>query len=138
MNTTVVLVTQVVLPLLESDLLTIMQAVTNETLADTEVNFADKSACCVIMASNGYPKSYDKGFEMTIPADITDNVYVAGAKLVDGKLLTDGGRVLGATAIADTLEDAIDKSYEMVKNIKFDNAYYRTDIGKRALKAKEG
>ncbi|MDO4748594.1 MAG: phosphoribosylamine--glycine ligase, partial [Eubacteriales bacterium] len=119
--------TQVVLPLLESDLLTIMQAVTNETLADTEVNFADKSACCVIMASNGYPKSYDKGFEMTIPADITDNVYVAGAKLVDGKLLTDGGRVLGATAIADTLEDAIDKSYEMVKNIKFDNAYYRTD-----------
>lgn len=130
--------TQVVLPLLESDLLTIMQAVTNETLADTEVNFADKSACCVIMASNGYPKSYDKGFEITIPADITDNVYVAGAKLVDGKLLTDGGRVLGATAIADTLEDAIDKSYEMVKNIKFDNAYYRTDIGKRALKAKEG
>ena len=130
--------TQVVLPLLQTDLLTIMQAVTNETLADVDVKFADKSACCVIMASNGYPKSYDKGFEMTIPADIADNVYVAGAKLVDSKLLTDGGRVLGATAIADTLEDAIEKSYEMVKNIKFDNAYYRTDIGKKALMAKEG
>lgn len=130
--------TQVVLPLLESDLLTVMQAVTNETLADIEVKFADKSACCVIMASNGYPKSYDKGFEMTIPADINDNVYVAGAKLQDGKLLTDGGRVLGATAIADTLEDAIKKSYDMVENIKFENAYYRKDIGKKALMAKEG
>ncbi len=130
--------TQVVLPLLETDLLTIMQAVTNETLADIDVKFADKSACCVIMASNGYPQSYDKGFEMTIPAEIADNVYVAGAKLVDSKLLTDGGRVLGATAIADTLEDAIEKSYEMVKNIKFENAYYRTDIGKKALMAKEG
>ena len=130
--------TQVVLPLLESDLLTVMQAVTNETLADIEVKFADKSACCVIMASNGYPKSYDKGFEMTIPADINDNVYVAGAKLSDGKLLTNGGRVLGATAIADTLEDAIKKSYNMVENIKFENAYYRKDIGKKALMAKEG
>ena len=130
--------TQVVLPLLESDLLTVMQAVTNETLADIEVKLADKSACCVIMASNGYPKSYDKGFEMTIPADINNNVYVAGAKLSDGKLLTDGGRVLGATAIADTLEDAIKKSYNMVENIKFENAYYRKDIGKKALMAKEG
>ena len=130
--------TQVVLPLLETDLLTIMQAVTNETLADVDVKFADKSACCVIMASNGYPQSYDKGFEMTIPAEISDNVYVAGAKLVDSKLLTDGGRVLGATAIADTLENAIEKSYEMVKDINFENAYYRTDIGKKALMAKEG
>ena len=130
--------TQVVLPLLDTDLLTIMQAVTNETLSDVDVKFADKSACCVIMASNGYPKAYDKGFEMTIPAEISNNVYVAGAKLADGKLLTDGGRVLGATAIADTLEDAIAKSYDMVKSIKFENAYYRTDIGKKALMAKEG
>ena len=130
--------TQVVLPLLDTDLLTIMQAVTNETLAELDVKFADKSACCVIMASNGYPKSYDKGFEMTIPAEISDNVYVAGAKLSDGKLLTDGGRVLGATAIADTLEDAIKASYNMVEQIKFDNAYYRKDIGKKALAAKEG
>ena len=130
--------TQVVLPLLESDLLTIMQAVTSETLSDTEVKFADKSACCVIMASNGYPKAYDKGFEMTIPDEISDNVYVAGAKLDGDKLLTDGGRVLGATAIAETLTEAINDSYNMVKNIKFENAYYRTDIGKRALLAKEG
>ncbi len=130
--------TQVVLPLLESDLLTIMQAVTNETLSDVDVKFAEKSACCVIMASNGYPKSYDKGFDMIIPEEISDSVYVAGAKLSDGKLLTDGGRVLGATAIAETLEDAIADSYKMVKEIKFDNAYYRTDIGKRALLAKEG
>ena len=130
--------TQVVLPLLDTDLLTIMQAVTNETLSEIDVKFADKSACCVIMASNGYPKSYDKGFEMTIPAEISDNVYVAGAKLSDGKLLTDGGRVLGATAIADTLENAIKASYNMVEQIKFDNAYYRKDIGKKALAAKEG
>ncbi len=130
--------TQVVLPLLESDLLTIMKAVTSETLSDTEVKFADKSACCVIMASNGYPKAYDKGFEMTIPDEISDNVYVAGAKLDGDKLLTDGGRVLGATAIAETLSEAINDSYNMVKNIKFENAYYRTDIGKRALLAKEG
>lgn len=130
--------TQVVLPLLETDLLTVMQAVTNETLSDIEVKFADKSACCVIMASNGYPKSYEKGFEMTIPEEISDSVYVAGAKLENGKLLTNGGRVLGATAIADTLKDAIDCSYKMVETIKFDNAYYRTDIGKRALAAKEG
>ncbi len=130
--------TQVVLPLLETDLLTIMQAVTNETLADLDVKFADKSACCVIMASNGYPKAYDKGFEMTIPTEISDNVYVAGAKLSDGKLLTDGGRVLGATAIDYTLEDAIKASYNMVEQIKFDNAYFRKDIGKRALAAKEG
>ena len=130
--------TQVVLPLLESDLLTVMQAVTNETLADIDVKFANKSACCVIMASKGYPQSYDKGFEMTIPEEINDNVYVAGAKLQDGKLLTNGGRVLGATAIAETLEDAIKNSYDMVSKIKFENAYYRTDIGNKALMAKEG
>ncbi|MBR5783188.1 MAG: phosphoribosylamine--glycine ligase [Clostridia bacterium] len=128
--------TQVVLPLLESDLLTVMQSVTNETLADTEVQFADRHACCVIMASEGYPTAYDKGFEMTIPAEIADNVYVAGAKLADGKLLTDGGRVLGATAVADTLPEAIKDSYALVEQIHFDNAYYRHDIGARALKAK--
>ncbi len=130
--------TQVVLPLLETDLLTIMQAVTNEKLSEIDVKFADKSACCVIMASSGYPKSYDKGFEMTIPEEILDKVFVAGAKLVDGKLLTDGGRVLGVTAISDTLQNAIDSSYDMVKTIEFKNAYYRTDIGKKALLAKEG
>ena len=127
--------TQVVLPLLESDLLTVMQATTNGTLADTEVKFADKNACCVIMASKGYPTAYEKGYEMTIPEVIWDNVYVAGAALKDGKLLTNGGRVLGATAVADTLDQAIDSAYKMVKTIHFDNAYYRNDIGAKALKA---
>ncbi len=129
--------TQVVLPLLESDLLTVMQAVTNETLAETEVKFSDKNACCVIMASKGYPSSYEKGYEITIPADLLDSTYVAGATLKEDKLLTNGGRVLGVTSIADTLKDAIDASYKKVENIKFDNRYYRNDIGARALKAGE-
>ncbi len=127
--------TQVVLPLLESDLLTIMQATTNGTLADTEVKFAEKSACCVIMASKGYPTAYEKGYEMTIPAEVSNNVYVAGAAIKEGKLVTNGGRVLGATAIADTLENAIADAYAMVETIRFDNAFYRHDIGARALKA---
>ncbi|HBE15196.1 MAG TPA: phosphoribosylamine--glycine ligase [Ruminococcaceae bacterium] len=128
--------TQVVLPLLKSDLFTIMKATTDGTLAETEVEFKDKSAACVIMASEGYPVSYEKGYEITIPADIAPCVFVAGAKEEDGKLLTSGGRVLGVTAIADTLQEAIDSSYKMVEQIRFDNAFYRHDIGQRALKAK--
>ncbi len=127
--------TQVVLPLLESDLLTIMKATTDGTLADTEVKFSDKSACCVIMASEGYPVEYKKGFEMTIPADISDNVYVAGASLKDGKLLTNGGRVLGATAVEGDLKTAIASAYALVDKISFGNAYYRHDIGAKALSA---
>ena len=129
--------TQVVLPLLKSDLLTVMQAVTNGALADCPVEFADGNACCVIMASKGYPTHYEKGFEMTIPADIADSVYVAGAAIKDGVLVTNGGRVLGATAVADTLEGAINGAYAMVEKIHFENAYYRNDIGKRALAAEE-
>lgn len=129
--------TQVVLPLLESDLLTVMRAVTDETLADCEVKFSDKSACCVIMASEGYPVKYEKGYEITIPEEVEDNVYVAGAKLENGKLLTNGGRVLGVTKIADTLEQAIALSYNAVEKICFGNAYYRHDIGQKALKCKE-
>ncbi len=127
--------TQVVLPLLESDLLTIMQATTNGTLAETEVKFSEKSACCVIMASEGYPTQYEKGFEMTIPAEINDNVYVAGAVLKDGKLLTNGGRVLGATAVEGDLKSAIDSAYALVDKISFGNAFYRHDIGAKALAA---
>ena len=127
--------TQVVLPLLESDLLTVMQATTNGALAETEVKFADKNACCVIMASEGYPVSYEKGYEMTIPDAIAQNVYVAGAAIKDGKLVTNGGRVLGATAVADTLEKAIADAYKLVDQIHFDNAFYRHDIGAKALKA---
>jgi len=125
--------TQVVLPLLESDLLDIMLKIYEGKLAEAEVKFADKSACCVVMASNGYPQSYEKGFEITMPAD--KNIYVAGAKLAEGKLLTNGGRVLGVTETADTLEAAIAKAYETVKTVSFENAYFRTDIGARALMA---
>ena len=127
--------TQVVLPLLESDLLTVMQATTNGTLADIDVKWKNGHACCLIMASKGYPESYEKGFEMTIPDDVANDVYVAGAKLDGDKLLTNGGRVLGVTSVADSLEDAIRASYKKAEEIRFDNAYYRTDIGKRALAA---
>ena len=89
------------------------------------------------MASKGYPQSYEKGYEITIPTELLDSTYVAGAKLSDGKLLTNGGRVLGVTSIADTLADAIKQSYNKVENIKFDNRYYRNDIGAKALKAGE-
>ena len=129
--------TQVVLPLLKSDLLTVMQATTNGTLAETPVEFEDAHACCVIMASRGYPTAYEKGFEMTIPAEISSRVFVAGATRKDGKLLTNGGRVLGATAVADTLQDAVKDAYALVERIHFDNAYYRRDIGARALLARE-
>ncbi|MBQ8893353.1 MAG: phosphoribosylamine--glycine ligase [Clostridia bacterium] len=127
--------TQVVLPLLESDLLTVMQATTNGTLAETEVKFSNRHACCVVMASKGYPGKYETGFELTIPDDISNEVYVAGAKLEGEKLLTAGGRVLGATAMADTLEDAISAAYAKAERIQFENAFYRRDIGKRALLA---
>ncbi len=127
--------TQVVLPLLESDLLTVMKATTDGTLKGTEVKFSDKSACCVIMASDGYPAHYEKGFEITADDGAMENVYVAGAALKDGKLVTSGGRVLGVTAVADTLAGAIDKAYSNVCRIHFDNAYYRRDIGRKALRA---
>ena len=129
--------TQVVLPLLESDLLKIMTAVTNGTLADCEVWFSNKSAACVIMASKGYPVKYEKGYEINIPSDLTESVYVAGAEKRDGKMITNGGRVLGVTATADTLKEAVAAAYEKVGRISFKNAYYRKDIGAKALKFKE-
>ena len=130
--------TQVVLPLLESDLLTVMMAVTNEKLSECEVKFSKKSACCVIMASQGYPVKYEKGFEITMPEETAKSVFVAGAKLEDGRLLTNGGRVLGVTQVRDTLKEAVEASYNEVSKIRFENAYYRRDIGKRALNCKEG
>ena len=129
--------TQVVLPLLESDLLKIMTAVTNGTLADCEVRFSNKSAACVIMASKGYPVKYEKGYEINIPSDLTESVYVAGAEKRNGKMITNGGRVLGVTATADTLKEAVAAAYEKVGRISFKNAYYRKDIGAKALKFKE-
>ena len=125
--------TQVVLPLLESDLLEIMLKIYEGRLDEAEVSFADKSACCVVMASEGYPAAYEKGFEIKLPSD--KNIYVAGARLEDGKLLTNGGRVLGVTETADSLAEAVANAYETVRSVHFDNAYYRRDIGKRALDA---
>ncbi len=127
--------TQVVLPLLDSDLLTIMQATTYGTLEETEVKFKDANAACVIMASDGYPEHYEKGYEITIPEEVADMVFVAGAKLEDGKLLTNGGRVLGCSGIGKTLPEAIENAYAVVDKVHFDNEYYRHDIGQRALKA---
>ena len=131
--------TQVVLPLLKSDLLTIMQAVRNETLASCPVEFSSGAACCVVMASKGYPQHYEKGFPITLTPD-TDEIttYVAGAKLGEkGELLTNGGRVLGVTATADDLKTAIEKAYDAVEKTHFENAFFRRDSGQRAMK-KEG
>lgn len=127
--------TQVVLPLLDSDLLTIMQACAAGTLADVEVKFAKKSACCVVMASRGYPESYEKGYEITVDADCDADVFVAGAKLENGQLLTNGGRVLGVVKTAPTLAEAVELAYAQVEKVHFENAFYRHDIGAKALKA---
>ena len=130
--------TQVVLPLLESDLLEVMMATTNGTLDKCEVKFAKSSACCVIMASKGYPEKYESGYEITIADEVFDSVYVAGAKLEDGKLTNAGGRVLGVTAVEENLGEAIKSAYEKCKKVSFANAYYRSDIGAKAMKALEG
>ena len=130
--------TQVVLPLLKGDLLEIMMATTNGTLGQTKVEFSDNSAACVIMASAGYPSAYEKGKVMDIPKEVENRVYVAGAKLEDGVLKTNGGRVLGVTNVAKTLEEALYLSYKDVSKISFDGAYYRKDIGQKALKANKG
>ena len=128
--------TQVVLPLMESDLLTVMMATANGTLKDVEVKFSDRHACCVIVASKGYPVKYESGFEMELPKDGADGfIYVAGAKKDGERLLSAGGRVLGVTAVADTLTDAISKAYDRVARVKLENGYSRSDIGKRALQA---
>ena len=125
--------TQVVLPLLEGDLLEIMMACTNGTLDETKVCFKNKSACCVIMASDGYPGKYSGGYVITRDNGIDGEVYIAGAKLDGEKLLTAGGRVLGVVAIGDNLMSAIDKAYLNVSKVHFDNAFYRKDIGQRAM-----
>ena len=128
--------TQVVLPLLESDLLTVMRAVTDGTLIDAGLRFSPRSACCVVLASRGYPKQYDTGFELTIDAPARPSAYVAGAKLrADGRLVTAGGRVLGVTAVRDSLGEAISAAYELTEHVHFENAYCRRDIGARAMKA---
>ena len=125
--------TQVVLPLLKTDLFEIMKAVENETLSDINVEFSDESACCVVMASNGYPQKYETGFEIKFPENSEAEIFVAGATLDGDKVLTAGGRVLGVTAVAKTLSEAIDKAYLAVNTVSFENAFYRKDIGQKAL-----
>ena len=130
--------TQVVLPRLKTDIVDIFEAIDNETLSDLDVEWSDDACACVIMASGGYPKSYPKGIEITgLSNGQLDGVtvYHAGTKLQDNKLVTSGGRVLGVTALGDTLEDALKKSYDAVEKIHFEGAHYRRDIGKRALEA---
>lgn len=129
--------TQVVLPLLKTDLLTIFQAVMEGKLSEQKVELLDKAACCVILASGGYPKNYYTGLPISGIGDAEQmenvSVYHAGTKMEDGKLLTAGGRVLGVTAVADDLAGAMEKAYEAAGKIHFDNMHYRRDIGRRAL-----
>ncbi len=126
--------TQVVLPLLESDLFTVMKATARGELDKTEVKFSDKSACCVILASKGYPVKYESGFELTLPETDADSaIFVAGAKLDGEKLLSAGGRVLGVAAIADDLKTAVQNAYTLTDKVGFENGFCRRDIGKKAL-----
>lgn len=130
--------TQVVLPRLKTDIVDIFEAIDSETLSDLDVEWSDDACACVIMASGGYPKSYPKGIEITgLSNGQLDGVtvYHAGTKLQDNELVTSGGRVLGVTALGDTLENALKKSYDAVGKIHFEGAHYRRDIGKRALEA---
>ena len=129
--------TQAVLPLLESDLLKIMLAVENETLADCEVIKSNKCSCCLVLASGGYPEKYEKGKQIALnnfPKDV--ELFHAGTKKENGEFYTNGGRVLGITAVRDDLKTAIDAAYEAASHIEFEKMYMRHDIGKRALEAK--
>ena len=129
--------TQVVLPLLKSDLLEIMMATASGNLDKCNVEFAKESACCVIMASRGYPEKYESGYEIKIAPEVYDSVYVAGAKITDGVLVNAGGRVLGVTATAPDLASAITEAYRKVEKVTFANAYFRHDIGAKAKLALE-
>ena len=126
--------TQVVLPLLKTDLLTIMQAVTEERLSEISIQWKEECAACVILASGGYPESYQKGYPITLPED-RSSIYMAGVADQDGTPVTAGGRVLGVTETAPTLQEAIEKAYQKVSGISFQDMHYRHDIGARALQA---
>lgn len=125
---------QAVLPLLESDLLDIMKDVRDEKLDPTKVKFANDATCCLVLASKGYPKAYEKGFPITWSSKESEDIFVAGAKLLNNNLVTNGGRVLGITKRGSTLKEAIEKAYNAAENINFDNKYYRSDIGYKAIK----
>ena len=128
--------TQVVLPLLDTDLLTIMRAVEEERLSEVDVRFKGGAACCVILASGGYPEAYEKGKAIDLGgADALKDTWVfhSGTAAKDGQLVTSGGRVLGVTATGDTLKTAIDRAYDAARRVHFDGMFMRSDIGKRAL-----
>ena len=128
--------TQVVLPLLKTDLFTILEACAKGTLDQVDVAFSDDHACCVILASRGYPGRYEKGYPITLPAEPEDGcIYIAGAARKGDQLVTNGGRVLGAVAVAKTLPQAVERAYALADSIHFENAYCRRDIGQRALAA---
>ena len=130
--------TQAVLPLLESDLLTIFMACTNGTLDKQEVVFKKDSSCCLVIASKGYPEHYEKGCPVSMSGEALKHCDFAGVKLQDGKLVSSGGRVLGITCTAPTLKEAVARSYELAKEVDFENGFCRSDIGQRALRALEG
>ena len=136
--------TQAVLPLLETDLLTVMEAVTAGRLAEVEVKWADKYSCCLVLASGGYPKSYKKGLPISglvngqLPGGEAEVFHAGTKKLPDGTLVTNGGRVLGLSVTAPTLEAAIEGAYAAAGKISFEDMHFRRDIGRRALAAMEG
>jgi len=129
--------TQVVLPLIKTDFVDIIEAVCNGSVADLDIELDNRAATCVVMASGGYPEAYDTGFPISgidlaeAPGDVM--VFHAGTARKDDQLITNGGRVIGVTAIGDTIKSSIDRAYEAVGKINFDNAYCRRDIGHRAL-----
>ena len=130
--------TQVVLPLLKTDLLTIMCAVHDEKLSEVIIEWEDKACACVILASGGYPQKYHKGYEIDGLDDYGQvegvTIYHAGTAWKDGKYYTNGGRVLGVSAVGDTLEQALQLSYDKIKEIHFTDMHYRTDIGRKVVK----
>ena len=130
--------TQAVLPLMQSGLLEVMLACTEGRLKDADVRFSDKASCCLVKASEGYPEKYESGYEKTVDGELDAELYIAGAKLDGDRLLTAGGRVLGVTAVADTLAEAVEKAYREGEKVRFANQFFRHDIGARALAAKRG
>lgn len=122
--------TQVVLPMLKTDLMEIFQAITDERLSEVKIEWREGACVCVVLASGGYPLAYEKGKEITF-GDLDEDVVLchAGTKNVDGKIVTDGGRVLGVCARGETIEDARQKAYKNAEKISFDGMYYRKDIG---------
>jgi phosphoribosylamine--glycine ligase len=129
--------TQVVLPLIKTDFVDIIEAVCNGSVADLDIELDNRAATCVVMASGGYPEAYDTGFPISgidlaeAPGDVI--VFHAGTGRKDGQLVTNGGRILGVTAMGDTIKSSIDRVYEAVGKIDFDKAYFRRDIGHRVL-----